>query len=586
MKARIFTLILAMVWSTMAVCQTYNMIPAKEIQEIAIRNAQALWGDVYPADPIPYYGQDDEIVAWRFNFSIGEPFPDRSDVVAECDLFKVAGDEYEQWGGDRYGRILIGARDNLPVLLEYSQCLSAEYTLDYKLQKMIHTVFQESEVQAGKIYYLNHFNTWHEYKSNGTTKYLCTSPTGGVIGSNEFQEKKGITKPFCETGNFKDQWNLYRNGNVPVTDADKYIDYHGCMPFLDWSYGCSPTAAAMLFAWYDYRSLFVTSKYPYFVTSYYERWDNVEGETDYNVANLQLDLALGMSTDTMTGSTQSYNLDNGMRHVANSVRGYDFDIVNRYTLLWTRTKDDINAGKPLIVSIPGHSTTGVGYNDGSDVAITHYTHDPPMHLAYVSRWSIDMITRVSSGGQKGSAIQIRKPFGDPRYNSNGQGELYHAGNYAEITWFADTVPGSWVDISYSTDGGYSYDIAVLGTENDGLYDWLIPTGVSSTKCRVLVNLHDPAMEPYIAGADGSRGNFIIDNGGAIPTMVDGTIYQDEKVTGYYLYEHSDPSWAVIGNTTDTWESKWGIQLFPDDEFNQDYQLITATNDLTNLIVMD
>jgi len=575
-----------MLLGTMALGQKNQLIPFDEILAIANRNATALWGDVYPAEPIPYYGIDDEIVAWRFNYSIGKPFPAKEELLLQIQNFEIVKDSYKQWGGDKFGRILIGARANMPVLLEYSKCLSAEYALGNKLNQLINEAFQGKNASNGKIYYLNHFNTWHQVISENTTKYVCTSPTGGILDTIHFYEKKAQSEIFCETGDFSKLWNSYKNGFVAPTDGDKYIPYHECMPFYDWSFGCSPTAAAMLFAWYDYRSLFVTSKYPYFVGWHYQRFDNVENETDYNVCNLQLDLALAMSTDTMTGSTQSYNIDDGMSWVANHQRGYNFDIVNRYTLLWTRLTDDIDAGKPLIVSIPGHSTTGVGYNGSTDMAITHYTHDPPNHLVWVSRWDIDMITRVSSGGQKGSAIQLTRPVGDQLYNHNGNGEVYSAGNYAEITWLSDYVPGSWVDLLYSTDGGHSFETIVSGTENDGLYNWLIPAGISSTSCRVIANLRTPDMEPYIAGADGSRGNFIINNAGPVQTMVNEHIYSCDSLSGYYHFQHTDPSWAAIGAKSDFGNCNWEIQFFNNTNFNQTPITYSTFAGVTNFMVVD
>ncbi|MBE0640082.1 MAG: hypothetical protein IH598_16330, partial [Bacteroidales bacterium] len=530
MKTKLLSLIIMIAMPMWIAAQAYELIPFKTIKEIADRNAQALWGEVYPAEPIPYYGFDDEIVAWRFNYSIGKPFPQKDELFNQIEYFRTNGDQTNQWGGDNFGRILISARSNMPVLLEYSQCLSAEFALAGKLNTLSDQAFGNEKVEQGRIFYLNHFNTWHERSANGQKKYVCTSPTGGIISETELLKKKAKTGLFCETGDFKELWNSYQNGFVALTDCDKYIDYHECMPYYDWSYGCSPTAAAMIFAWYDYRSLFVSSKYSGFVSWHFQRYDDVEDETDYNVCNLQYDLALAMSTDTLTGSTQSYNIDNGMNHVANSQRGYNFDCVNRYTLLWTRLTDDIDAGKPLLVSIPGHSTAGVGYNGSTDMAITHYTHDPPDHLVWVSRWDIDMITRVSSGGQKGSAIQLTCPFGDPRYNDNGNGEVYSAGNYAEITWLSGYAPGSSVDLLYSTDGGHNFDVIVAGTENDGLYNWLIPADAASTSCRIIAYLFTPDMGIQIAGADGSWGNFIINNAGAVQTMVSEHLYSSDSLS--------------------------------------------------------
>ncbi len=34
------------------------------IAELADRSATEMWGEVYPSDPIPYYGPNDEIIAY------------------------------------------------------------------------------------------------------------------------------------------------------------------------------------------------------------------------------------------------------------------------------------------------------------------------------------------------------------------------------------------------------------------------------------------------------------------------------------------------------------------------------------------
>ncbi|MDD3130415.1 MAG: carboxypeptidase regulatory-like domain-containing protein [Bacteroidales bacterium] len=587
MKTLVRILLCLMLLPLYSAAQEWEQIPFKKIREIADRNAQALWGDVYPAEPIPYYGFDDELIAWRFNYSIGKPFPEREVLAETIDTYASQGDKYRQWGQEAFGRILIGARSNMPVLLEYSRCLSAEYALAERLKKLSAEAFGNEEAGSGKIYYLNHFDTWHERFLGDKQMYVCTSPTGGILDKPAFADKKASAEYFCETGNYKHQWDKYLNGYLALAEADKFIPFHECMPYYDWSYGCSPTAAAMLFAWYDYRSLHVSFKYPYFVLSHFQRWDAPEAETDYNVANLQLSLALAMATDTLTGKTQGYMIDNGMRHVANSLIGYDFDIDNRYTFLWTRLKEHIDDGKPLLASIPNHSTTCVGYNSATEMAITHYTHDPPPEMVvYVSRWELDMVTRVSPGGQKGAAIEIISPVGDPRYNRDGNGEVFSEENYAEIKWASDAVAGSWVELLYSTDGGYNFSPIVTETENDGCYDWLIPAGTSSASCRVLANLHTPDMEPYIAGADGSRANFIINNHGAIPTMVSGHIYEAENLTKYFYQEHGQPSWAVIGNHTQEYGSNYQIQLFSNDQFNQAPLLMTMNAAENNFMVMD
>ena len=130
MKNLLFTLLFAI---TLMLTTTGQQIPLADITRIAHTNAEVLWGTVFPADPIPYYSVDGEIVAWRFNYSIGTPFPARQEVLAQCDQAKRAGQRDNQWGGNKFGRILMGASEKYPVVIEYSRSLSVEFARGMEL---------------------------------------------------------------------------------------------------------------------------------------------------------------------------------------------------------------------------------------------------------------------------------------------------------------------------------------------------------------------------------------------------------------------------------------------------------------------
>lgn len=574
------------------IAQGWEMIPFETVKAIADRNAQALWGDVYPAKPIPYYGFDDKVIAWRFNYSIGKPFPDAKELISACQAYFEAGETYQQWGGDDFGEMLLGARDNMPVIIEYSQSLSQEYALGFKIDQLASEGSDKHQAISGKIYYLNHYNTWHGYEAGGERFFVCASPTGGVLDEMDFLAKKSTEEPFIPPKDYTNQWTDYREGKTQTRSGTVLIQNPELMPFYDWSYGCSPTAAAMLFAWYDNRSLITTHKYAYLVGHHFMRYDTLCKENrishwDFNVSNLQKSLAIGMGTDTLTGSTMPWNIDNGMRWAANTQRGYDFHVANHYITNWPRLMDDINEGKPLLVHISGHSTTCVGYNESNEVALTHYTHAPPNHYKWINKDAILMLTRVTHGGSKGAAIKLHTPYGDRRYNSNGEGERYWEGNYAEIRWDADNVPGSTIHLSYSTNGGYNFTEIASGLPNTGVYDWLVPYGVASNSCRVIARIYTPEMGAVIAGADGSWGNFRIVTGSPLYTMTHLNLNYNQNTTGYYLTYHGNSSWAAIGNQSEGPGGTWDIHLFPDDQFNQE-QLITSSvgHRPTNFIVMD
>jgi len=127
MKKNIVYTMIVMLLSMVAFGQKGQQVPFGEIQNIANRNAQALWGDAYPAEPIPYYGFDDEIVAWQFNYSIGKEFPETKNLKEQCIAAKLSGDAYNQWGNGQFGRILMSARTDMPVIIEHANMLSFEY---------------------------------------------------------------------------------------------------------------------------------------------------------------------------------------------------------------------------------------------------------------------------------------------------------------------------------------------------------------------------------------------------------------------------------------------------------------------------
>jgi|GEM_PF-1743644 len=583
MKKLITTLISMLLLSTFINSQNIETVQYSLIERIADKNAHSHWGDVYPSDPIPYYGLDDEIIAWRFNYSIGEPFPTEEQLLNERKDYESAGDKRQMWGGGKFGRFLISARPNLPVMIESSGCLSPEYAEAAKLERMLTEAFNGQTAEFVKAYYFNHFNTWYKYRSGQTIKYINLSPTGGIIDHDEFETRRKEAAYFIQPDDFSEDWQKYLDGFTDETDAAKYIPYYQAMPYYDWSYGCSPTAGAMLLAYWDVTSLFETWKYGGFVQYHYQRADNVAGGDDYNVPNVQYLLALAMDTDTMSGSTMPHAMDNGYEHVCNSVMPYNFNVGTHYSLHWTRTKEEIDAGRPLHIDISGHSVCAIGYNESNNKVYTHYTWDP--EITSISRWSMLHLVTVHPGGSTGDAVYLRRPFGDPRYNGDGQGEDLYEGDFYEILWAADKYYGNTsVDLFYSIDGGYDFNLIELGAENCGYYNWQVPTGIASNDCRVMVYLQDSEFAPYIAAADGSYGNFQIHSGGSVPELVHAVARSTDTEAEYYRFEHPHPSWAIVGAFPETSDSRWSSELW-DENFEdmtmESYHLVRH-----NFVVLD
>ncbi len=162
MKKQLLTMITFLLIGIFASAQSIQTVSFSEIRPIADRNAASLWGDVYPAEPIPYYGLDDEIIAWRLNYSIAEQFPSQEQLLSDRKAFEENGDKKGMWGAGKYGQILISARRNLPVIIETSASLCPEYAEAARLQRLLKKAFKDGIADLERIYYFNHFIALHK----------------------------------------------------------------------------------------------------------------------------------------------------------------------------------------------------------------------------------------------------------------------------------------------------------------------------------------------------------------------------------------------------------------------------------------
>jgi len=582
MKKTIVCTVIVMLLSMVAFGQKGQQVPFGEIQNIANRNAQTLWGNVYPAEPIPYYGFDDEIVAWQFNYSIGKEFPETKNLKEQCIAAKLNGDAFNQWGNGQFGRILMSARTDMPVIIEHANMLSFEYAEAGRIKKLMQKANLNTDIQPSKGYYFGLFNIWYEYPGNGEKQYICPAPGKGVIFETDFLARKAKAKNTFTSSDYTVEWEKYKAGFVHPAKGDTYVPYYEYMPFIDWSYGCSPTAAMMLIAYYDYRSVVASSKFPLMVVNTFDRLDDVQGDHDYYVCGTHKQLAIQMETDTTTGMTWQWNIDNGLEAVTNDICGYNFDVVNRYDLPWTYLKNEIDENRPVLNSSYNieHTFCAVGYNGSSSKIIVHNTWD--YGLSWVDKTHVDVLTKAQPGGSKGHHIRILEPVGDRRYNSDGQGEDYYADNYAEITWESDCYNTGTVRIFYSTTGGHNWE-EITETENDHLYNWHIPAGINSTECRIMIYL---IIDDAIAGADCSPQNFKIQADSPPPTMVSEHLYSSDSLSRYYHFQHTEPSWAAIGAKSDLDYCNWEIQLYNNTNFNQTPAFYSTFGGFTNFMVVD
>jgi len=522
--------IMLLAFNTGVQASTGDAVPFKVIQKIAVDNARSLWGDVYETEAIPYYGLDDEVIAYMFNFSIGKEFPPHDQVIEGAEQARREGRKEERWGVDHYCHLIVSARYSMPTIPAYSKCLSEEFACDRELQQMAKNALSTPTVQLIRIYYITPSQKWYVYSDGQKKVFIRIFPPPTVYSESEFDAKVRQEFGLPEKGDLRSLWLEFEQGKTLSLNIDHLIHRENeCCPFYDWSYGCSPTAAAMLLAYWDNYGLYSPNNYARLVDYHFERWDCVQGETDYQVPNLQRELALAMHTDTITGGTYRDSIAPGYVYCANNINDYSFSSRRVYGTsaeLFDTLTQEIDAGHPIHASIPGHSICVVGYTD-DDYMIARDTWHPPNHYWYYT--NLQNVYPVIPSGAYGYTVKVTSPMGDIMYNHNGCGEVWYAGSTYEITWDRDASYG-YVIIWYSGDGGHTWLIIEDSTANDGSWSWTIPPGISTSQARIAVNLREDLS---VLGCDGSFGNFKISPPAAItvtPDYFDVTLIQGATTT--------------------------------------------------------
>ncbi|MBE0663290.1 MAG: hypothetical protein IH597_12600 [Bacteroidales bacterium] len=568
-------LLAAMLLVSMAITAQVEYLPFENVKHIAIENAKSLWGDVYADEPIPLYSINGDLIAYTFNFSIGQPFPSRQTLIERCNSPAGSEEKTDRWLIGQFANMLVSAGSNMTPILKYSGAISDDYAYGARIEELAFEKLQSENCSLEKIIFMSDMAKWFVYSDrDGNRAYVKVFPPIEVYNELEFNE--AVQQRYTKAGLWvipednENLWTSFLNGKLLNGKSNTLIPDEDFVPYYDWSYGCTPTAFSMALAYWDNRGMPSANDYGNLVKHHFQRYDHVQGDTDKNVPDLQKALAIAMSTDSMTGSTGSCCWLSGFVNETDA-RGYSFTGTDKYGtsaqyLDWAQT--EIDAGRPYHMGTPGHSNTGVGYTS-DNYLIRHDTWQPSHSSVYYT--SCDLVGTIVPGGQYGAAVNITSPFGDPRYTDNvvppSQGEHLYAGDRFEITWNYDYYSGSYARLLYSTNGGYNWTVISSNTPNDGLFDWSIPSGLANSSLgRVKVEVRDGGTSA-VQAADGSYGNFDFHSGGSLPSLSEDASTVTTTVPDYYQFANTSLYWSVVGLRATNGSDDWDIELHSGTAFN-------------------
>jgi len=395
--------ILAFLFSSSAVKAKEGQVSVELAKRAAISFAEDIFGKRVPGPWEIYYGLDNKPAVYVFPLSLkAATFPDEQQVLDEVAegrrMFERAKHSQDEnlikvgkrmmVGEDEYGMIMVSARYEMSPIIEYYKGLPLHYTAREKAKEVAEKELGKKEIGLERVIFYTPFDIWFEFASSEEVVYV--SP----FTFQAFRKEEIFSVPPLEIS--KDQsekaeqeWlRIKRGEKLYPTLAEFRISG---VPDFDWSYGCSPTASADVLGYWEVNT------YPSFIDYYFNRWDPVEYEWDYNVPNVQQELAIAMYTDTLNGGgTWVSDIAPGTQAVCDDPEWencYNFTCENVGDD-WNRLISEINLYHPTHWVLLGHPTyvnhsvcaMGWGPPDNTWICIHDTWHTTPQEVVIRYNW--------------------------------------------------------------------------------------------------------------------------------------------------------------------------------------------------------
>jgi hypothetical protein len=459
-----------------------EFIPRAKIESLAHKFISQKFGSGYMLkDIVTYYGVDDGPNAYGF-------------VFQNQDLQSVT--------------IVLGARVTCSPVFEIYERIPNYYT---NLERARNET--EKRLSAGlefeKIYYFGPLEEYFSFK-NKSEAVLVNTYSLKIFDKGSFFEKIKPERNGELEQILENKWDRYLNDNI-LFGRDTVLGYIDSVPYIDWVYGCSPTAASMILWYWDPRGYGKLADY------FFTHWDNPEGEWN-DCANVNRELALRMYTDTLSGGTYISNIGPGIVATCNTNNGYSFSSQtssqggqwNQYQFSWIKT--EIDAQRPChwnVLHYQGdpnfnHSVTGVGYAYGSSLpdtfVIVHETwttSEPwwPLWTYANGYQSYDYVVTVIPGGSNANNVLLTFPT---------SGSRFFKGLKYRIKWQSFGTNVDHIKIWYSIGrNASSYDstywtLITSAAPNTGSFIWTVPNQDSALR----VNIFGLGSSNQLYAADG------------------------------------------------------------------------------------
>jgi hypothetical protein len=391
-------------------------------------------------------------------------------------------------GNEDFITMVVSARYDAPPILEYYHALPPHYSWAEETQKVAAAILGEEGMKAERFIFSGPFDIWFEFRSAKDTVFVSPHSLRPFT-AQQVRTVSQRTQSQEQSGEIAKEWARVRVGQSPVPFVGEFR-IHG-VPDYDWSYGCAPTASA------DVLGFWAENGYALLVDYYYDRWDDVEREWDYNVPNVIRELATAMETDTLSGMTGG-SIPSGNEMVCNSPvygNGYCFHSERlepgRGALL-----EEINGGRPAHWSIVGHwyynhhSVCAMGWGPPDDHYICihdTYSTTPEECIVHYSSPVGGIVYSIvplgqSSRGRLHVTMSPVFPHGSDHYQFGDHAEFnmtvqdpyngYELVDAEEVKLQWTSRAGNLTPIQHVETGTYHFNVTDIYRLNPGWHTWV------------------------------------------------------------------------------------------------------------------
>lgn len=490
-------------------------VPFEVARSLALKKASAEWPGSSLGTVVPCVDEYDQTSAWLFHFTTdGSAFPEYEQVAA--DIVAERGNlshntDLTRWRS-KYACMLVSARYDQTPIFWYGYGTSEYYAVGAAALRHAQQQIGAS-ARLSRIYFIKPIILLEFENTDGECVIFTSHFERSWTSRAELQEYVASVKslalqhgydPAVTAVAHRREWE-----EALERDYSKYTDvfvpHPELAPFYDWSYGCTPTAGAMTLGYIDR-----VRDFGRLIKWFMQRWDNVEGENDWQIPYTQRECAIAMYTDTMSGGTFLWNIAPGLQTVGEE-NGYLFDVLSELgssgnDWAWATITREIDAGFNLEWSAIWeiHSLAAYGYRTPDKDIYVHNTWWMPAAWWHYSGPDISHV--ASPHPDNGDPHKLRSvyPRGDTNYNSTGRGEVLQVGDTVTVRWVNEGPPGSWVAIDLSRTGGKTWT-RLDSVPDIGSYQWYIdPSQAKCDSCRLRFRQWHNGV---LTSADGTFGCF-------------------------------------------------------------------------------